>query len=488
MARKDDKIYRAYEVGFPANAGKIDQLKRLLPAWRRGLRRTLNVLENAILSGEKMPRWVDARTWDDGLSQRQWDSVTRQAKAMLDSWMSLRETDFRRIVSRSSLTADMKQALYRINLRHAWWETGDDEAHRMARRIMKHIRKHIPFPNPMRCRTMSMDGKIASIQPSNGGEYYYWARISTLTRNKPIYAPLLIHADIEPHLHPDDPEKLANHLQLRVNEDGTLTARLMTTQDKPPMRRTGDTIGLDWGMQSLFATSTGRLYGLRLFAWLKQRDDELLALIRDLARSNVRYKQSKRYRRFNKRIRGYVTNEVNRVLNLIADDQVRELVVEDLDFRHGGLSKHMNRLVTRAGRGAVRRKLSRLESTTGITVTPVNPAYTSQECPSCGWTSENNRPKRSLFRCTCCGLTQYADIAAARNIRARRSRPDGWQWISRPNILNQLRKEHVQRCPDSKQCPSRRKEYGSPMSITLHAKTMQETDTRVKNTPSKTKN
>ncbi|WP_175578229.1 transposase [Bifidobacterium jacchi] len=310
--------------------------------------------------------------------------MTRQAKAMLDSWMSLREADFRRIVSHSSLTADMKQALYRINLRHAWWETGDDEAHRMARRIMKHIRKRIPFPNPMHCRTMSMDGKIASIQPSNGGEYYHWARISTLTRNKPIHAPLIIHADLEPHLHPDDPETLANHLQLRVNEDGTLTARLMTTQDKPPVRQTGDTIGLDWGMQSLFATSTGRLYGLRLFAWLKQRDDELLALIRDLARSNVRYKQSKRYRRFNKRIRDYVTNEVNRVLNLIADDQVRELVVEDLDFRHGGLSKHMNRLVTRAGRGAVRRKLRRLESATGITVTPVNPAYTSQECPSCG--------------------------------------------------------------------------------------------------------
>ncbi|MBT1163010.1 zinc ribbon domain-containing protein, partial [Bifidobacterium sp. SO1] len=404
MPSKPDKVYSAYKVGFPVNAGKTLELKRMLPVWRQGLKHTLSVLERTILTGGKKPRWVDAKTWDGGLSQRQWDSVTRQAKAMLDSWIELREIDFRHIVSGSTIDDRLKRELYRINLRHAWWEPGDDPAHKMARRIIKHLRKRIPFPNPMHCRTMSMDGKIAQIQPSmKGSSFYYWARISTLTKNQTLYAPLVVHSDLEPHLHPNDPETLANHLQVRVNEDGTVTALVMTTQDTIKPRDTGETIGLDWGLNSLFATSDGRLYGLKLYAWLKQRDDELTILTKELARSNIPYKQSRRYRNLNRRIREYVKNETNRVLNIIADDTLQELVIEDLDFRHGGLSKRMNRIISRAGRATVRYKLQRLNQTHGIIITQVNPAYTSQECGSCGWTSEKNRPTQSQFHCECCG-------------------------------------------------------------------------------------
>lgn len=485
MPMKADKVYHAYRVGFPVNKSKAETLKRMLPAWRRGLRHTLSVLTRTIVTGDKLPRWVDTKNWDGGLSQRQWNSIARQAKAMMDSWIRLRETEFRRTVTRSTLDDELKHELHRINVRHAWWEPGDDEAHVMARRIIKHLRKRTPFPNPMRCRAMIMDGKIADIQPTvKGGEYAYWARISTMEKHHPLYAPLDVHSDLTPYLRPDSPRKLANQLQLRVNDDGTLTARLMTTQDPAPLRTEGDVIGLDWGMKSLFATSDGRLYGLKLFAWLKQRDEELTELTRALARARIPYKRSKRYRNLNRRIREYVRNETNRVLNLIADVRLRELVIEDLDFRHGGLSKRMNRLVTRAGRAAVRAKLQRITQTEGIQVTTVNPAYTSQECGSCGWVSKRNRPTRDLFRCECCGHKLDADIAAARNIRARRSRPDGWQWIGRQNILNQLRKEHAQRCPDNTRCPSRRTEYGSPTTAKHPARNERTAETRVKNTTS----
>ncbi|KAA8816447.1 alkylhydroperoxidase [Bifidobacterium callitrichos] len=478
MPAKPGKAYRSYAVSMPLNRGKAMRLRVMLRPWRLGLRRTLLLLEDRLIRGERLPRYVDAKQWE-GFSQRQWDSITRQARAMMDSWIELRVIDFRSIVSHSSLDDDMKRELWRINLRHAWWEPVDDEAHRMARRIMKHLRKRHRFPNPMRCRTLSMDGKIAEIQPSAmGGTFPYWARISTLDKGRPIHAPLDIHSDLNPHLDPRDPETLANHLQIRFDEDGGMTVRLMTTQDKAEPRVQGDVIGLDWGLSSLFATSEGRLYGLRLFAWLQQRDEELLALTRDLARSNVGYRDSKRFRRLNKRIHDHVTNEVNRVLDLIADDRVRELVVEDLDFRHGGLSKRLNRIVTRAGRNAVRAKLERLHALKGITITRVNPAYTSQECPRCGWTSPRNRPDREHFRCECCGYACNADIVAATNIKARRSRPEDWRWIGRHTILSRLRKEHAQRCPDRSHCPSRRPEYGSPTSAKAKAKT----DTRVKKT------
>lgn len=54
----------------------------------------------------------------------------------------------------------------------------------------------------------------------------------------------------------------------------------------------------------------------------------------------------------------------------------------------------------------------------GIPVRIVDPAYSSQLCPSCGTIGQANRPSREVFRCSSCSLTGPADIIAARNIRA----------------------------------------------------------------------
>ena len=62
---------------------------------------------------------------------------------------------------------------------------------------------------------------------------------------------------------------------------------------------------------------------------------------------------------------------------------VSELVAENLDFRSRSYSKRLNRLLNNAGRSAVKNKLKQLEKERGITITKVNPAYTSQECNNC---------------------------------------------------------------------------------------------------------
>ena len=48
----------------------------------------------------------------------------------------------------------------------------------------------------------------------------------------------------------------------------------------------------------------------------------------------------------------------------------------------------------------------------GIQVEVVNPAYTSQKCPSCG---ANNKAKDRLYKCSC-GYKQHRDIVGAINI------------------------------------------------------------------------
>ena len=55
----------------------------------------------------------------------------------------------------------------------------------------------------------------------------------------------------------------------------------------------------------------------------------------------------------------------------------------------------------------------------GIPVVLVNPAYTSQECPICGFTAKSNRVDRDHFICKKCGFTGPADFVGAVNIARR---------------------------------------------------------------------
>ncbi|MFD1211731.1 zinc ribbon domain-containing protein [Arthrobacter sp. GCM10027362] len=120
-------------------------------------------------------------------------------------------------------------------------------------------------------------------------------------------------------------------------------------------------------------------------------------------------------------MRAYIANEVNRLLNRLSRQDIAGLVVEKLDFRGGGLGKRPNRLITRFGRAAVRRKLTALREDTGLGVSEVNPAYSSQECSGCHFMHRLNRASRDKFVCRFCGKRLDADINGARVLVPRRS-------------------------------------------------------------------
>jgi IS605 OrfB family transposase len=55
----------------------------------------------------------------------------------------------------------------------------------------------------------------------------------------------------------------------------------------------------------------------------------------------------------------------------------------------------------------------------GVPVVIVDPAYTSQTCPECGYCDARNRKTQATFSCLYCGHSDDADRNGARNIRAR---------------------------------------------------------------------
>ncbi|NMR31289.1 zinc ribbon domain-containing protein, partial [Crystallibacter degradans] len=203
-------------------------------------------------------------------------------------------------------------------------------------------------------------------------------------------------------------------------KDGSLQFVL---QKKSPIARPrpeGEYLGLDWGMKSLFATSDGRLFGVGAMPHLMELDRQAQNLAKSLQRQGIRLKTNRRYRNFQRRMREYITNEVNRILNKLSTEDIQGLTVEKLDARGGGMSRDMNRLVTRFGRAAIKKKLASLQEDTGLDVIEVNAAYTSRECSSCGLVHDGNR-KGLKFSCRFCGRKTHADINGARVVLSRRS-------------------------------------------------------------------
>lgn len=444
-------VVRTYPLRHCANAGKAAQVAALLPHWQAALTVAQAKLLRQFYGTGRIPRYLDTKTLESPLSQRQLKSVVNQARAACSSWVAGMVPKFRDLVTQSTLHADRKVDLYRLNKQQAWFRADTDRAPetlRLARTMFKHLARTRHRPPDLRSvRTMLMDGPIARVGSSRTPEFDYWLNIATLTKGKPVQVPLA-----ENRHSSSASGELRNYAQVQVQRSGEVGIALVRAADAAAPRQHGRVLGLDWGLKSLFTTSEGQLLGMQLFDWLQDRDQELTALTRSLQQQRVRLRTNRRYQALQRRIREHVRNEVGRILNLIGDDDdVREIVVEKLHFRHGGLSRRLNRILGRAGRRAVEYKLQDLAETRGIQITHVNPAYSSQQCTGCWFTHKTNR-KASTFKCRFCGKTLHADVNAARNLVARRSDDTtGGLYVSKQKIKTALdqRFQHRWRLADT---------------------------------------
>ncbi len=218
------------------------------------------------------------------------------------------------------------------------------------------------------------------------------------------------------------------------------------------LRTEGEALGLDWGMVNLFTTSDGRRLGSKMLQKLQIYDKLLMEIQAELQRNNESLKTNPEYQRLQSKIRNFVKNEIGRILNNLAKEDLKELVVEKLNFAGGGMSRTLNRLLTRTGRKALQTKLTRLDEEQGVTTTEVQAAYTSQMCAHCGHTDKKNRQNQAKFKCQCCGYTCNADVNAAFNILQRRSLKISLSNHSekRKTLKDRLLDAHSKMCPSGK--------------------------------------
>ena len=165
-------------------------------------------------------------------------------------------------------------------------------------------------------------------------------------------------------------------------------------------------VGVDVGLNVMAATSSGELLG----ASLKPKFNVLYAKVKTVRANRQRQgfkDNSPRLDKLESKLTGMVKTMAGEVANkLVASHPGTVFVVEDLDLRG---SKGAKRFAYRA----LHHNLA-----TKAPCEVVNPAYSSQTCPSCGYVSRSNR-KGIKFHCRACGRKSHADAMGGLNLLGR---------------------------------------------------------------------
>ena len=421
--------------------------KRLLESCKKRYKSQLEKGKTPKQSLDEQLKDIDTYVVQTPLSARYVQTCYKQTLEIHSSWLTKLEDVVRSLLGNSSIVDELFLTMcYRINKLHLWHQSSIDlkwhqttdgqllvpsKTHKanitlpvssdilfFMRKLIKRARKCIRFPQLKRIKTLKLDEKVAVLEVSKTATHFdYFLKLSTLQKGKPIYLPLKRNPYLDECLKKG--ERLP-FVQVRIT-DKTCTISAIVGYDKAPLRPSTESIGLDFGMVSMFTTSDGERHGLSSFTKLKIWDKELLELTKDLQKQSIKFSTNERYVHLQQRIKSYFKNEIGRILNKLASKNVGVFAVEHLDFRAAGMSKQMNRLIGRTYRSVVKAKLSRLEEQYGIQIITVNPAYTSQECSRCHYVSKHNRKTQKDFVCQHCHFSCNADVNAGRVINQRRS-------------------------------------------------------------------
>ena len=196
----------------------------------------------------------------------------------------------------------------------------------------------------------------------------------------------------------------------------------------------GNIVALDAGISEVFTGNDGTAYEPTFGKTIKKFSDRLNETgkarnkLHALKKVSDKHK-AHRIRKFNlgkqklndwkRKGKIQVEQHISQAIHLVVDEHhPATIVTERLDIRGKAKSNGMSRLVSYWMRGSLKERLEFLALVEGFHHKQVNPAYTSQMCPTCLFVHKNNR-RGDIFQCLNCGHTDYADWIAANNLLAR---------------------------------------------------------------------
>lgn len=473
-------MLRTYKLKHSINQGKQIKILTLLKEYRKVSIEISNRQWKYFYENGKFNKDIEVNSIKSKLSQRYRQTAQYQVVAQLDSYLGNRQNEFKDYLKNSNFDKETKTKLYYINRYKKWFHQSvkmqnshiEQNIIKLSRIIIKNILKKNRKPNFKFCN-MALDGKVMEIisngikkvkksekiKDENGefilnkrgnpkvktytieketkkSSYDYWIKLSTLEKGKKIYLPITTNSyfegtkgDISNFIQinfKQNIDKINGNISLstqkRVNYDEyKIDICLIKNIKKEEYQPKIDKLALDLGLNNLFATNLGELYG-RNFSKLLKKYDEIVSLLGKNRQKQKLKTVSKKYKKLINKIKEYLKNEINRAINnIIKNNKPKEIIVERLNLTSPKLSKKLNRMLSNFGKRIIEEKFESIKEKYGIVITQINPAYTSQECSKCGYVEKKNRKSQAKFICGFCGKKQNADINSSKNILARSS-------------------------------------------------------------------
>lgn len=187
--------------------------------------------------------------------------------------------------------------------------------------------------------------------------------------------------------------------------------------DEEPLEESIESVGVDVGLKDIIATSDGESVPAPKF--FRKEEKELARTQRRLSEapkgSRGRAKQRKVVAKVHERIKNKRNNfahqESRRLVN-----RYGHIAVEDLSVNRMNKNHCLAKSIMDAAWTDLTTKLAYKAEWAGRVMVRVNPAYTSQDCSSCGHRQVMPLVKR-VYDCPSCELSLNRDTNAAMNIR-----------------------------------------------------------------------
>lgn len=298
----------------------------------------------------------------------------------------------------------------------------------LNRLITKQVKN---MPRVKLVRSMSLTSNVYSLKEKGGKQF---VSVSSLTKGKPIVIPLLGYTAApkgQAHFGSVKLVKKSKCIEVQYTADIKYGAKVTTE----------NIVAVDIGYTEVFTDDLGNQYGTNLGALISSRSDKLTD--KDRKRNKLRalynkhvekgnYKKAKRIKKYNLgeekrstlsiKTKTAITCEVNASINKLLRERTPEtLVTEKLSNQFTAKSgKKWNRRLNQWVRGELQERIEFKTMVGCSNHKQVNPAYTSQTCPQCGYLDKGNR-SGDKFQCLQCGHSGHADWIAALNLKSRYS-------------------------------------------------------------------
>ncbi len=376
---------------------------------------------------------------DSELQARQWKTALKTAYETVDkNWWAL-------AVSIKPLIAQHNGIWSDAEMHYAYWltyygkrlaELMDSDApvpedfevkYKEQKRVRNYLRrvirrKHQSKPVAKMVRSFELDSNMYALIDTGKHCKKQYIKIMGLTPRKRIVIPLTGHTFLSGTI-----KIIIDHEKQRIE--------VHTNGDIHPVENDNKAvIGLDAGISEVFTDNFGTHYEPTFGETIANASQQMNTTGKARNKSHALEKTSskkkaKRIRKFNlgrrklnkrkAKARIRIRQQISHSIRQVARERKPAIIVtERLDIRGKAKSKKMSRLVSYWMRSSLKERFEFLALVEGFHHKQVNPAYTSQMCPTCLFVHKNNR-MGDTFQCLNCGYRDDADRVAAINLVAR---------------------------------------------------------------------